>query len=87
MLRSYAPGLPVVVTSGYSRDAVHSLTDAERGVGFLGKPFTAGELAAELRRVISLPLPAARHAPAPRPTPSGLRAMPSALRTVRVLPR
>ena len=78
MLRSFAPALPVVITSGYSRSAVLSLAEAERGVGFLGKPFTAVELAAELRRVLGAPLRAARHTPGPRPAPP-------VLRTVRIL--
>ena len=79
MLRAYAPAVPVVITSGYSRDAVQSLAGAERGVGFLGKPFTGVELAAELRRALGAPLRTSRHAPAPRP--SG----PSAPRVVRIL--
>lgn len=78
VLRSYAPSLPVVIISGYSPDVVLPVTEAERGVGFLGKPFTAVELATELRRVIAAPIRAARHAAAPR-------AMAPALRTVRVL--
>ncbi|HXD22032.1 MAG TPA: response regulator [Gemmatimonadaceae bacterium] len=79
MLRAYAPAVPVVITSGYSRDAVQSLAGVERGVGFLGKPFTGVELAAELRRALGAPLRPARHTPAPRP--SG----PSAVRVVRIL--
>ncbi|MFI5231721.1 MAG: response regulator [Gemmatimonadales bacterium] len=78
ILRSYAPSLPVVVTSGYSPSTVLPLTEAERRVGFLGKPFTSVELATELRRVIAAPMPAARHAAAPRPVAP-------ALRTVRLL--
>lgn len=79
MLRSFAPGLPVVITSGYSRSAVLPLAGSERGVGFLGKPFTGVELATELRRVLGAPLPAARHTPAPR------LSAPSAPRVVRIL--
>ena len=78
VLRSYAPSLPVVMTSGYSRSDVISLTEAERGVGFLGKPFTSVELATELRRVMATPIRAARHAAAPRATAP-------ALKTVRML--
>jgi len=78
ILRSYAPSLPVVVTSGYSRDSAVSLTEAERRIGFLGKPFSSVELATELRRVIAEPMPTARHAAAPRATAP-------ALKTVRVL--
>lgn len=78
ILRSYAPSLPVVMTSGYSRSDVISLTEGDRGVGFLGKPFTSVELATELRRVMATPIRAARHAAAPR-------AMAGALKTVRIL--
>ena len=67
MLRYYAPALPIVVISGYSAPAAHSLTESERGVGFLGKPFTASQLIAELRRVIGEHLPHGRHTTPPRP--------------------
>jgi DNA-binding NtrC family response regulator len=67
ILRYYEPSLPVVVTSGYSvLDAV-SLKETERGVGFLGKPFTASQLTTELRRVIGEQLPKGRHSTPPRP--------------------
>jgi len=78
MLRYYAPSLPVVITSGYSADEVRAVQQTERGVGFLGKPFTSLQLATELRRVMSERPPAVRHS-APR------RAARVALRTVRVL--
>lgn len=67
ILRYYEPTLPVVVTSGYSELDAHSLRETERGVGFLGKPFTATELTTELRRVISERLPKHRHATPPKP--------------------
>jgi two-component system cell cycle sensor histidine kinase/response regulator CckA len=67
MLRYYAPALPVVVTSGYSELDAMSLKQAERGVGFLAKPFTAEQLTTELRRVISERLPKHRHSTPPRP--------------------
>jgi DNA-binding NtrC family response regulator len=67
MLRYYAPALPVVVTSGYSALDAVALQGRERGVGFVGKPFTAAQLTAELRRVIDEQLPTARHATPPRP--------------------
>ncbi len=67
MLRYYVPDLPVVVTSGYSELDALSLTEAERGVGFLRKPFTAAELTTELRRVISERLPKHRHSTPPKP--------------------
>jgi two-component system cell cycle sensor histidine kinase/response regulator CckA len=67
MLRYYAPALPVVVTSGYSELDALSLKEAERGVGFLRKPFTAAELTTELRRVINERLPQHRHSTPPKP--------------------
>jgi len=67
MLRYYAPALPIVVISGYSAPAAQSLKESERGVGFLGKPFTASQLITELRRVIGEHLPHGRHATPPRP--------------------
>ncbi len=67
ILRYYEPTLPVVVTSGYSELDALSLRETERGVGFLGKPFTATELTTELRRVISERLPKHRHSTPPKP--------------------
>ena len=67
MLRYYAPALPIVVISGYSAPVALSLKDSERGVGFLGKPFTAAQLITELCRVIGEQLPHDRHATPPRP--------------------
>jgi two-component system cell cycle sensor histidine kinase/response regulator CckA len=67
MLRYYDPALPVVVTSGYSELDALSLRETERGVGFLGKPFTAAALTTELRRVISERLPKHRHSTPPKP--------------------
>jgi DNA-binding NtrC family response regulator len=67
ILRYYDPALPVVVTSGYSEHDALSLRETERGVGFLGKPFTAAELTTELRRVIAERLPKHRHSTPPKP--------------------
>jgi DNA-binding NtrC family response regulator len=67
ILRYYEPTLPIVVTSGYSELDATSLRETERGVGFLGKPFTATELTTELRRVINERLPKHRHSTPPRP--------------------
>lgn len=68
MLRYYAPELPVIVTSGYSAFDTAALQEAEHGVGFLRKPFTAVELTTALRRVIGERLPRQRHSTPPRPT-------------------
>ena len=67
ILRYYSPELPVVVTSGYSELDALSLKDTERGVGFLRKPFTAGQLTSELRRVIGERLSNHRHSTPPKP--------------------
>jgi two-component system cell cycle sensor histidine kinase/response regulator CckA len=67
ILRCYDATLPIVVTSGYSQLDAMSLRGTERGVGFLGKPFTATELTTELRRVIKERLPAHRHSTPPKP--------------------
>jgi DNA-binding NtrC family response regulator len=67
ILRYYEPTLPIVVTSGYSELDAASLRETERGVGFLGKPFTAAELTTELRRVINERLPKHRHSTPPKP--------------------
>ena len=67
ILRYYEPTLPIVVTSGYSELDAASLRETERGVGFLGKPFTAAELTNELRRVIRERLPQHRHSTPPKP--------------------
>lgn len=78
MLRYYAPSLPVVITSGYSAAEARGLMQTERGVGFLGKPFTSLELATELRRVMAQRPPTVRHSAPPGPPRVTLR-------TVRVL--
>ena len=52
MLRSYAPSLPIVVTSGHSAFEALARSEAAPDIGFVGKPFTAAQLVAELRRVI-----------------------------------
>ena len=67
ILRYYAPSLPVVVCSGYSELDARFLKETERGVGFLGKPFTAVELGDEMRRVISERIPRVRHSTPPKP--------------------
>jgi two-component system, cell cycle sensor histidine kinase and response regulator CckA len=69
ILRYYSPGLPVVVTSGYSELDAVSLTETERGVGFLKKPFTAGQLTTELHRVLGERSSRHRHSTPPKPLP------------------
>ncbi len=49
-LEAIRPGLPTVFMSGYTSDAG---ADAARvGAGFVQKPFSAGELAREIRRAL-----------------------------------
>ena len=50
--RVIRPGLPVLFTTGYARDAIvhHGRLDA--GVELLTKPFTYADLAARVRDVI-----------------------------------
>ena len=67
ILRYYDSTLPIVVTSGYSEIDALRLRETERGVGFVGKPFTAAELTNELRRVISERPPRHRHSTPPKP--------------------
>ena len=69
ILRYYSPALPVVVTSGYSELDALSLTETERGVGFLKKPFTAAQLTAELHRVLGERSSRHRHSTPPKPLP------------------
>jgi two-component system cell cycle sensor histidine kinase/response regulator CckA len=67
ILRYYDSTLPVVVTSGYSEIDALRLRETERGVGFVGKPFTATELTNELHRVIRERPPKHRHSTPPKP--------------------
>ena len=46
------PGLKVLFTTGYSRNAIIHNGVLDAGVQLLGKPFTVGELAAKLRAVL-----------------------------------
>ena len=50
--RRRRPGLPVLFTTGYSRDAVIHQSLANHDVALLGKPFTVDELAAKVRRML-----------------------------------
>ena len=54
-LRALAPGLPVILASGYSQAEVMEGEHPEKPQAFLGKPFDA----AELGRVLGLVLPPA----------------------------
>jgi CheY-like chemotaxis protein len=49
-LRSFRAGLPVIVSSGYSAEMVHSGIPCHSGVVFLSKPFTTKALVELVRR-------------------------------------
>jgi hypothetical protein len=54
MISGFAPNLPVVISTAMPRpDNMIGRMPGSRGVGYLQKPYTAAELAAELRRVIA----------------------------------
>jgi DNA-binding response OmpR family regulator len=46
------PGLRVLYTTGYSRNAIIHNGQLDAGVNLIGKPFTIRELAAKLRAVL-----------------------------------
>ena len=47
------PGLPVLFTTGYTRNAIIHHGRLDEGVNFLGKPFTAGTLAAKVGALLA----------------------------------
>ncbi|QHJ00218.1 response regulator [Xylophilus rhododendri] len=49
------PGLRVLFTTGYTRNAVVHNGVLDAGVHLIGKPFTVEELAAQVRKVLDLP--------------------------------
>jgi CheY-like chemotaxis protein len=49
------PGLPVLLTTGYARDAVAEGGVLDPGTQLIGKPFTVQALAAKLREVLDRP--------------------------------
>ena len=46
------PGLPVLLISGYSHDAIVREGAFPAGAAFLGKPFTPSELAARVEEIL-----------------------------------
>ncbi len=79
--RSARPGLRVLFTTGYTRNAILHNGTLDRGVHFIAKPFSLADLAAKIREVLEAPVQEAEiavaspgpHAPgAGRPsTPTG----------------
>jgi PAS domain S-box-containing protein len=51
-LRDSNPGLPVLFMSGYTDAAINAAELQERGDGFLGKPFSPGQLVRSVREVL-----------------------------------
>jgi DNA-binding NtrC family response regulator len=47
-----APGLKVLLMSGYSADAIHDSFVLHQGIPFLQKPFSPGALARKVREVL-----------------------------------
>ena len=52
-LRLLRPGLPVLYTSGYTRDALPTHDTLEPGTSLLSKPFTADDLRQRIRQVLA----------------------------------
>jgi signal transduction histidine kinase/ActR/RegA family two-component response regulator len=53
--RSARPGMRVLFTTGYTRNAILENGTLERGVHFIAKPFNLGALAAKIREVLDAP--------------------------------
>ena len=53
--RRRRPGLPVLFTTGYTRNAIVHNGVLDQGVELIGKPFTIAELAAKVRAAIETP--------------------------------
>jgi two-component system, cell cycle sensor histidine kinase and response regulator CckA len=51
-MRALRPGLRVLFTSGYTEDIIAHHGVLERGIDFIGKPYTPSELAAKVRAVL-----------------------------------
>jgi CheY-like chemotaxis protein len=50
--RALRPDLPVIYTTGYTRNAVVHNGVVDAGVHLIGKPFTIEQLAAKVREVL-----------------------------------
>ena len=54
------PGLPVLFTTGYTKDAIVHDGRLDEGLNFIGKPFTTAALTAKIEELLDLNLPEAR---------------------------
>ena len=54
-LRLRKPGIPVVIVSGHPESRIREMFASEPFDGFLGKPYTRGELASVLTRIAAIP--------------------------------
>ena len=54
------PGLPVLFTTGYTKDAIVHDGRLDEGVSFIGKPFTTAALTSKIEELLDLNLPEAR---------------------------
>lgn len=54
------PGLPVLFTTGYTKDAIVHEGRLDEGLNFIGKPFTPAALTAKIEELLDLHLPEAR---------------------------
>ena len=52
MVRAFRPDLPVIYTTGYTRNAVVHNGVVDHGVELIGKPFTLEELALKVRSIL-----------------------------------
>ena len=52
LVRNHSPGIPVVVSTGYSEENIHDLISNEKNISYLPKPFTSKEMLAIVRRTI-----------------------------------
>jgi CheY-like chemotaxis protein len=65
------PGLPVLYTTGYTRNAIIHHGRLDEGIAFIGKPFTVQALSAKVSDVLASTARDSSRAPASKPAESG----------------
>jgi CheY-like chemotaxis protein len=55
--RAMRPGLRVLFTTGYARNAIIHQGRLDKGVHLITKPFSLNDLAAKVRDVLDVPVP------------------------------